>query len=115
MPHLSEPRFSTDLSVRVFGIDADSRPFSENSQLRDISDHGARLQGIVIPLRPGDIIGIRLDGRKARCKVAWAINLEPVDRNQAGVRVLEGEPCPWQQEREKQKASATAPISRTPP
>jgi len=28
MLHLSEPRFNTDLSVRVFGIDADSRPFS---------------------------------------------------------------------------------------
>jgi hypothetical protein len=36
MRHLSEPRFNTDLSVRVFGIDADSRPFSENSQPRKL-------------------------------------------------------------------------------
>ena len=115
MRHPSEPRFNTDLSVRVFGIDADSRPFSEDSQLLNISDHGARIQGIVIQLKPGDIIGIRLHGRKARCKVAWAINLEPVDRNQAGVRVLIGEPCPWQEEREKQEAIGTAPISRIPP
>ena len=48
MRHLSEPRFNTDLSVRVFGIDADSRPFSENSQLRNIRDQGAKLQHIVI-------------------------------------------------------------------
>jgi hypothetical protein len=115
MRHSSEPRFNTDLSVRVFGIDADSRPFSEISQLRNISDHGARIQGFVIQLRPGDIIGIRLLGQKARCKIAWAINLEPVDRNQAGVRVLAGEPCPWQLEREKQEAIGTAPVSRTPP
>jgi PilZ domain len=115
MRHPTEPRFSTDLSVRVFGIDADSRPFSENSQLKNISDHGARIQGIVIQLKPGDIIGIRLHGQKARCKVAWAINLEPVDRNQAGVRVLAGEPCPWQEERRKQEAIATKPVSRTPP
>jgi hypothetical protein len=115
MRHLSEPRFNTDLSVRVFGIDADGRPFSENSQLRNISDHGAKLQGMVIQLRPGDIIGVRLHGQKARCKVAWAINLEPVDRNEAGVRVLEGEPCPWQEEREKQEAIGTSPISRIPP
>ena len=115
MRHLSEPRFNTDLSVRVFGIDADGRPFSENSQLRNISDHGAKLQGMVIQLRPGDIIGVRLHGQKARCKVAWAINLAPVDRNEAGVRVLEGEPCPWQEEREKQEAIGTAPISRIPP
>ena len=115
MRHPSEPRFNTDLSVRVFGIDADSRPFSEDSQLRNISDHGARIQGIVKQLKPGDIIGIRLHGRKARCKVAWAINLEPIDRNQAGVRVLAGEPCPWQEEREKQQANATRPVSRTPP
>ena len=115
MRHPSEPRFNTDLSVRVFGIDADSRPFSEDSQLRNISDHGARIQGIVKQLKPGDIIGIRLHGRKARCKVAWAINLEPIDRNQAGVRVLAGEPCPWQEEREKQEAIGTAPVSRTPP
>lgn len=115
MRHLSEPRFNTDLSVRVFGIDTDSRLFSENSQLRNISDHGAKLRGIVIQLRPGDIIGVRFHGQKARCKVAWAINLEPVDRNQGGVRVLEGEPCPWQAEREKQEAIATVPISQTPP
>ena len=115
MRHLSEPRFNTDLSVRVFCIDADGRPFSEYSQLRNISDHGAKLQGMVIQLRPGDIIGVRLHGQKARCKVAWAINLEPVDRNEAGVRVLEGEPCPWQEEREKQEAIGTAPISRIPP
>jgi hypothetical protein len=70
---------------------------------------------MVIQLRPGDIIGVRLHGQKARCKVAWAINLEPVDRNEAGVRVLEGEPCPWQEEREKQEAIGTAPISRIPP
>jgi hypothetical protein len=70
---------------------------------------------MVIQLRPGDIIGVRLHGQKARCKVAWAINLAPVDRNEAGVRVLEGEPCPWQEEREKQEAIGTAPISRIPP
>lgn len=29
--------------------------------------------------------------------------------------MLEGEPCPWQQERERQKAIATVPISRSPP
>jgi len=114
MLHLSEPRFNTDLSVRVFGIDADSRPFSENSQLRNISDHGAKLQGTVIQLRPGDIIGVKLHGKKARCKVVWAIHLEPVDRNEAGVRVLEGELSPWQEERKKQQAIAS-PISRIPP
>jgi hypothetical protein len=114
MLHLSEPRFNTDLSVRVFGIDADSRPFSENSQLRNISDHGAKLQGTVIQLRPGDIIGVRLHGKKARCKVVWATHLEPADRNEAGVQVLEGELSPWQEERKKQQAIAS-PISRIPP
>jgi hypothetical protein len=115
MRHTPEPRYNTDLSVRVFGVDADSHPFSETSQLKNISDHGARLQGIVIQLMPGDIIGVRLHAQKARCKVVWTVNLEPVDRNEAGVRVLDGEPCPWQAEREKQGAIATPPISRTPP
>jgi|ERR1700683_3609809 len=114
MQHPSEPRFNTNLSVRVFGIDAASRPFSENSQLKNISDHGAKLRGIVIQLKPGDIIGVKLRGKKARCKVVWAIYLEPADRNEAGVRVLEGECSPWQEEREKQQALAS-PISRTPP
>ena len=52
MRYSSEPRSNTDLSVRVFGIDADSRPFSENSQLRNIS--GAKLQDIVIQTRDGE-------------------------------------------------------------
>jgi PilZ domain len=114
MRHPSEPRFNTDLSVRVFGIGADSRPFSEDSQLKNISDHGAKLHGIVMQLKPGDIIGVKVRGRKARCKVVWAVYLEPADRNEAGVRVLEGELSPWEEEREKQQAIAS-PIPRTPP
>jgi hypothetical protein len=45
----SQSPVSTQIySVRVLGIDADSRPVSENSQLRNIRDQGAKLQHIVI-------------------------------------------------------------------
>jgi hypothetical protein len=115
MPETSEPRFHADLLLRVFGMDAGGRPFSQEAHARDISDRGAKLSGLENALNPGDIIGVQLGDKKARCKVMWAADTGPEQKIEAGVKVMDGQPCPWQKERKNQRAEAAAPIARSAP
>lgn len=115
MPEISEPRFHADLLLRVFGMDAGGHAFSQNAHACDISDHGAKLTGLEKLLAPGDIIGVQFGDKKARCKVMWAADAGPVQKIEAGVKVMEGQPCPWQKERINQRTDATTPIPRSAP
>jgi PilZ domain-containing protein len=115
MPDKPEPRVNVDLPIRVFGMGADSRPFSQNAHARNISDHGAKLSGLEKPVRPGDVIGVQFGDKKARCKVIWVVDAGPVQKIKVGVNMLEGQGCPWQKELETQQATTTAPVVRTAP
>ena len=93
-----EPRVDVNLPVRVFGMGADNRPFFQNAHARNVSDHGAKLSGIEKQLRPGDVIGIQFGDKKARCKVVWVVDAGEVQKIEVGVRMVEGQQCPWQTE-----------------
>lgn len=115
MEDTSEPRFNADFIIRVFGMDADSRPFSQTAHAQNISDSGAKLSGLEKQLRPGDVIGVQFGDKKARCKVMWAVDAGNSHKIEVGVKTLEGQLCPWQNEREIQRANTAAPISRIKP
>jgi PilZ domain len=115
MPDKSEPRFQVDLLIRVFGLGADDRPFSQQAHTRNISDRGARLSGLERPLRLGSVIGVQFGDRKARCRVAWTVNSGLAQKIEAGVEIMGGQPCPWQKEIGTQRATATAAVIRTKP
>jgi PilZ domain len=108
-----EPRFIADLAVRVFGMDAEGRPFSRNAHTLDISDRGARLSGLEAKLLVGDVIGVQLGDRKARCRVIWVTGPAlPID---LGVEIVAGQPCPWERQRAAHRITATPPILRSAP
>ena len=111
----SEFRFKVDLLIRVFGMDADSHAFFQDAHAPNISDHGAQLSGLEKQLRPGYIIGQQFGDTRARCKVIWARDAGSPRETEAGVRIVEGQSCPWQEEIEKQRATAALPISRAVP
>lgn len=115
MPELPEPRFSVDFPIRVFGMDADGRPFSQNAPARNISDHGVRVSGLEKRLTPGELIVVQLAGKKARCKVIWLFDGGTEDKIAAGLRIVDGQLCPWQQEIEALRATQAVPISRSRP
>jgi len=115
MPDDPEPRFTVNLLVRVFGMDADRLPFSQNSHARNISDHGAKISGLEKQLTPGDVIGVQLGDSKCRCRVIWTMNAGPGQNIEVGVQLVEGQPSPWDRERKIQRAIAARPISRTRP
>ena len=112
MPPKPEPRVDVDLSVRVFGMGADNRPFFQNAHARNVSDHGAKLSGIEKPLKPGDVIGVRFGDKKARCKVVWVVDAGEVQKIEVGVRMVEGQQCPWQTE-VQQVAGNPSPVAQS--
>jgi hypothetical protein len=113
MPDKRQPRFNVDLSIRVFGMDADGRPFSQIAHARNISGHGARLSGVEKRLGLGDIIGMQFGDKKTRCQVIWVGDAGPEQKLDVGVKVVEGQPCLWQGEIEIQKAAGVEPIPRS--
>lgn len=91
----AEPRVTVDLPVRVWGMTADERPFSQHARAQNISSEGALLTGVENELKVGDVIGVQCDDKKTRCTVMWVMNTGPFKKNQVGVKLLADQECPW--------------------
>jgi len=104
-----EPRLDVNLPIRVFGMDAENRPFNQEAEARNISLHGAKVAGLEKQLRPGDVVGIQFAGQKTRCKVVWVVDAGPVQKIKAGVKMVEWQPCPWQKEMESPTSAPSPP------
>jgi PilZ domain len=91
----TEPRFSVDLPVRVWGMTAAGRPFSQSAHALNISSAGALISGVESVLKVGDVIGVQFKDRKTRCTVLSVINTGPVRKNQVGIELVGAQDCPW--------------------
>ncbi len=93
--HQSEPRLTVDLPVRIWGMNAEGRPFSQHARAQNISSVGALISGVESELKVGDVVGVQCDEKKARCTVIWVMNTGPVRKNQVGVKLVADQECPW--------------------
>jgi hypothetical protein len=91
----TDPRLTVDLPVRIWGMSAEGRPFSQSARAQNISIDGALLTGFEANLRVGDVIGVQCDERKSRCSIIWVMNGSDPRKNQIGVKIVSQE-CPWQ-------------------
>ena len=112
MSEKTEPRLDVELPIRVFGMGADGRPFLQNAQARNISHHGAKLSGLETQLKPGDVIGVQVGDKKARCKVIWVVDAGAVQKIAVGVNLVEGQPCPWEKEMQQTPGRRAGSSSR---
>ena len=96
-----EVRVDTDLPVRVWGMDSEGKPFFQNVRARNISSQGALLSGIEHPLKPGDVIGVQCEQKKARFRVVWVVDAGGIEKNQIGLQMLDGQDCPWKEQLEQ--------------
>jgi hypothetical protein len=88
-PQRTEPRLSKEASIRIFGMDSRGRPINQPAKTVDISQHGARVNGIKCWDYPGETVGIRYGMEKARYRVVWVgLPGTPVD-GQIGVVCVE--------------------------
>ncbi|HET7209622.1 MAG TPA: PilZ domain-containing protein [Terriglobales bacterium] len=97
MEQRPELRVDTDMVVRVWGMDAAEKPFTQNARARNISSQGVLVSGVEADLKPGDIIGVQYEQKKARCRVVWVVDAGGILKNQAGLQLLEGQECPWKE------------------
>lgn len=67
-----EPRKDVKVSVRIFGTDAEGRPFSENVSTFNVSREGAGVSGVTAQVKVGEIIGLTYGKNKGRFSVKWA-------------------------------------------
>jgi hypothetical protein len=91
----SEPRVTVDLKIRIWGMSAEGRPFSQHARAHNISSEGALISGVDNELKVGDVIGVQFDDKKTRCTVIWVMNTGPVKKNEVGIRLLAAQECPW--------------------
>jgi hypothetical protein len=91
-----EPRIPAQLDVRIFGTDANGRPFSENVQTVDISRYGAKLQGLKASILVGEIVGMSHGPSKGRFVVQWAG--QPQTRQAGQLGLLNNAPDKWKWE-----------------
>ena len=82
-----EMRVPVDLELRVWGMGANGRVFSQPARTRNVSAGGALLSGIEHDLKIGDTVGVQCGEKKARCKVVWAINTGSMQKIQVGVQL----------------------------
>src|SRR6266849_2368263 len=80
-----EARVTVDLPVRMWGMSADGRPFSQHARAQNISSEGALLAGIENELKVGDVIGVQCVEKKTSCTVIWVTNTGVVRTCDPGV------------------------------
>src|SRR4029077_9356669 len=80
-----EPRLDVEVPIRVYGMGADGRPFSQNAQARNISRHRATLSRLEADLKPGDVIGVQACDKKSRCKVILVVDAGQAQKISVGV------------------------------
>jgi PilZ domain len=93
----SEPRQSVDLPVRIWGMNAEGRPFSQLAQAQNISSEGALISGVESELKVGDVIGVQCGDKKTRCTVIWVVNTGPIKKNEVGIKLVADQECPWRE------------------
>jgi hypothetical protein len=90
-----KPRVPKTLRVVVKGTDAKGHPFAQTACTIDLSQDGARLDGVGFLTAPGQTIEVRRLWRKARFRVVWIGQVGTNESNQVGVFALQADKNIW--------------------
>jgi hypothetical protein len=90
-----QQRLPKMLRVVVMGTDARGNRFKQSSYTIDLSQDGARLDGIGFLTSPGQTIEVRRLWRKKKFRVVWIGHVGSTESNQVGVVGLQNEKDLW--------------------
>jgi hypothetical protein len=90
-----QPRVPKKLRVVVKGTDSRGHLFKQSSYTIDLSQDGARLDGIGFLTSPGQTIEVRRLWRKKKFRVVWIGHVGTTESNQVGVFGLQNEKDIW--------------------
>jgi hypothetical protein len=90
-----KPRISKTLRVAVKGGDSKGNYFIQSAYTVDVSQDGARLDGVGFLTTPGQTIEVRRLWRKAKFRVVWIGQIGTAESNQIGVVGLQPDKDIW--------------------
>jgi hypothetical protein len=90
-----QTRKEITLSVRIFGTDANGRPFSDCVSTVNVSLEGAMIEGLNRPIKAGEVIGLTYGKNKARFRVQWVGQPGTVQQGRMGIQNLVVGNCLW--------------------
>ncbi|HEX4488913.1 MAG TPA: PilZ domain-containing protein [Terriglobales bacterium] len=86
-----------EVVVRIWGMNALGKAFSQSAYARNLLLDGALLSGVDHALTPSDTIGVQYKDKKARCRVVSTRDAGLPQKIQVEVRLVQGQECPWAQ------------------
>ena len=95
MDRRQQQRVSVELPVKIWGVDANSRPYTQPASLRTISGRGATLQGVGVTLKPGALVDLQYGGTQAQFRVVWMGKRGTEMQGEIGVENLSQEVQLW--------------------
>ncbi|HKW25509.1 MAG TPA: PilZ domain-containing protein [Terriglobales bacterium] len=96
-PHNQQRLEIEGLPVKVWGMDADRRPFVLNAVACEVSYRGARLDGLTCKLPLGEVIAVQYGSQKGRFRVVWMADPASGRAGQVGIRSVD-DICIWEAE-----------------
>ncbi len=90
-----KPRVSKSIRIKVKGKDAGGRQFAQTAFTVDLSQDGARIEGVGLLSYPGQTLEIRRLWRKAKYRVVWVGQIGTSESNQVGLYALESGKNIW--------------------
>lgn len=94
-PTRKEPRTTAVVPVRIYGMDADGKPFNSVVHTLNVSKSGALLANVGIALTLGDLIGVQKGVYKAKFRVQWLGKKGSSSQGQVGIECVDGAKNIW--------------------
>ena len=92
--NLSENSDVTSIALLLSGSDVSGRKCEQAVTAYDLSQQGARLEGIEQSLAPGTRVTLQYQGVIAAAQIVWVLSGK-AGACQAGVRLFDPKRCPW--------------------
>ena len=95
MDRRQQQRVPVNLPVMIWGMDANSRPYTQPASLRTISGGGATLQCVDVRLKPGDVVDVQYQGSKGQFRVVWCGRTGTEMQGEVGIESLAEDKVLW--------------------
>ncbi len=92
-----EKRIAAVFPIRLWGVDANGRPFIEASKTVNVSPSGMRLCDVPTKLGVGDVIDLNCNERKYRFRVVWIGTAGTSEAGSMGLQSLESGEWIWEE------------------
>src|SRR2546427_9597352 len=88
-------RVAAFIPVRLWGMDANSLPFTQMATVKNISSSGVEIHGLMRQVLPGELLDVQLGEDRAQYRVVWAGRMGSRKEGEIGLESIEAEPFIW--------------------